>query len=79
VMTDVAGTTEPFKDNIAGILEYLQPVARDLGTVDALDSVREILESGSSAHRQRMVVAGGGSLKDVVALLREELAAELTT
>jgi hypothetical protein len=41
--------------------------------------VREILETGSSADRQRAVVAGGGSLKDVVELLREELAAELVS
>ena len=77
VMTDVTGTTQPFKDNIAEIVDFLQPVARDLGTLDALNGVREILETGSSANRQRKVVADGGSLKDVVALLREELAAEL--
>jgi len=77
VMIDSTGNTQTFKENIAEIVDYLVPVARELGTVDALTSVREILESGSSANRQRAVVADGGSLKDVVTLLREELAAEL--
>ena len=77
VMIDSSGTTQPFKENIAEIVDFLQPVARELGTTDALNSVREILEKGSSAKRQRAVVAGGGSLEDVVTLLREELAVEL--
>ena len=77
ILTDVTGNTQPFTENIAEIVDFLKPVARDLGTLDALNGVREILETGSSANRQRKVVADGGSLKDVVALLREELAAEL--
>jgi carboxylate-amine ligase len=77
VMIDSSGTTQPFTENIAEIVDFLQPVARELGTTDALNSVREILEKGSSAKRQRAVVAGGGSLEDVVTLLREELAVEL--
>jgi carboxylate-amine ligase len=77
VMTDVSGNTQSFKDNIAGIVDMLQPVGAELGTVDALNGVREILETGSSAARQRAVVAEGGSLRDVVTLVREELAAEL--
>jgi carboxylate-amine ligase len=79
VMTDVTGTTQSFTENITEIVDMLMPVARDLGTADALGGVREILETGSSADRQRAVVAGGGSLKDVVELLREELAAELVS
>lgn len=77
VMLDTAGRTQPFRENIAEIVDMLAPVAKDLGTLDALQSVREILESGSSANRQRAVVAQGGSLNDVVDLLREELAADL--
>jgi carboxylate-amine ligase len=77
VMIDTSGNTQPFKENIAEIVDYLAPVARDLGTGDALGSVRAILETGSSANRQRAVVAGGGSLEDVVTLLWEELTAEL--
>jgi carboxylate-amine ligase len=77
VMLDTTGRTQPFRENIAEIVEMLQPVATDLGTLDALNSVREILETGSSANRQRAVVSQGGSLHDVVDLLREELAAEL--
>ncbi len=77
VMVDTAGTTQSFRENIAEIVEVLTPVAGELGTLDALNSVREILESGSSAQRQRAIVAQGGSLPDVVALLREELAADL--
>lgn len=77
VMVDTYGNTQPFRENIAEIVEVLTPVAAELGTLDALDSVRGILELGSSAQRQRAVVAQGGSLRDVVALLREELAADL--
>lgn len=78
VMLDTTGRTQSFKDNIVETVDMLTPVAQQLGTVDALRSVREILDTGSSANRQRAVVAGGGSLKDVVDLLREELAAGLT-
>ena len=79
VMLDTSGNTQSFRDNISEMVEFLQPAAKQLGTTDALNSVREILETGSSAQRQRAVVAGGGSLKDVVELLRGELAAELRT
>ena len=58
-MTDVSGNTQSFKDNIVGIVDMLQPVAAGLGTLDALNGVREILETGSSAARQRAVVAQG--------------------
>ncbi|MEI2643210.1 MAG: YbdK family carboxylate-amine ligase [Candidatus Nanopelagicales bacterium] len=77
VMLDTTGRTQPFRENIAEIVEMLSPVATQLGTLDALQSVREILDTGSSANRQRAVVAQGGSLNDVVDLLREELAADL--
>ena len=77
VMLDTTGRTQPFRENIAEIVEMLSPVATQLGTLDALQSVREILDTGSSANRQRAVVAHGGSLNDVVDLLREELAADL--
>jgi carboxylate-amine ligase len=77
VMIDSSGNTQGFKENISEIVDYLQPVARDLGTLEALNSIREILETGSSANRQRAVVADGGSLEDVVTQLWEELAAEL--
>ena len=77
VMVDVAGNTQPFRENIAEIVEVLTPIASELGTLDALDSVREILVTGSSAQRQRAVVAQGGSLRDVVTELGEELAADL--
>lgn len=71
------GDTQPLRENMVAILEELQTVGRDLGTLDALNSVHEILENGSSTHRQRAVVEQGGSLEDVVGMLREELAAEL--
>lgn len=77
VMLDTQGRTQSFKENISEVVQMLQPVARELGTLDALNSVRDILESGSSSNRQRAVVAQGGSLRDVVTLLREELAADL--
>ncbi len=78
VMLDTEGRTQSFTENISDIVEMLQPVAAQLGTLDALNSVRDILETGSSANRQRGVVQQGGSLKDVVTLLREELAADLS-
>ncbi|MEI2785379.1 MAG: glutamate--cysteine ligase [Candidatus Nanopelagicales bacterium] len=78
VMLDTDGRTQSFAENITQMVDMLEPVAAGLGTLDALTSVREILEVGSSANRQRAVVAHGGSLQDVVTLLREELAADLT-
>lgn len=78
VMLDTNGRTQSFAENITQMVDMLEPVAAGLGTLDALTSVREILEVGSSANRQRAVVAQGGSLQDVVTLLREELAADLT-
>ena len=78
VMLDTDGRTQSFAENITQMVDMLEPVAAGLGTLDALTSVREILEVGSSANRQRAVVAQGGSLQDVVTLLREELAADLT-
>jgi glutamate---cysteine ligase / carboxylate-amine ligase len=54
--------------------EDLAPVAERLGCAEDLARVRDIVRDGTSAERQRRVLAGGGGLRDVVDLLVAETA-----
>jgi carboxylate-amine ligase len=73
VVVDVSGRCEPLRDGVRSIVAMLTPTARDLGCVDELLAVLDILESAPSYARQRRIVADGGSLVDVVASLQREL------
>ncbi len=73
LVLDSAGRTRPIVDLITDAVEELTPFARRLGCVDELESIHGILASGTSATRQRKVLADTGALEDVVVSLRAEL------
>src|SRR5207302_756277 len=73
IVVDEAGTTVPLRDAIAELVEDLMPVAVRLDCTDELRGAVDVMERGPSYIRQREVVAGGGSLRDVVDSLVEEL------
>jgi carboxylate-amine ligase len=74
LILDAHGTRRPMREAVGDLIEELTPTARRLGCHEELGSLRRTLESGSSASRQRRVVADGGSLVDVVDLLVREMA-----
>jgi gamma-glutamyl:cysteine ligase YbdK (ATP-grasp superfamily) len=55
-------------------VQRVRPDAVALGTEADLDRVLDILVHQPSYVRQRAVLAGGGTLRDVVELLRREFA-----
>ncbi|WP_445263195.1 glutamate--cysteine ligase [Pseudokineococcus sp. 5B2Z-1] len=76
VVLDAAGRERLVTDDLADLLEDLQPVARDLGCVDALCAVERITRTGASYQRQRSVAQrSGGDLVAVVDALVGELRA----
>jgi carboxylate-amine ligase len=75
LIEDESGSRQHVRDAVRDLLEELGPTARRLGSSDELASVRRILDAGSSASRQRAVVAAGGSMQDVV----DHLVAEMQT
>jgi carboxylate-amine ligase len=74
LIVDTQGRRRPMREALGDLIEELTPTARRLGCDEELGSLRRTLETGSSAARQRQVVADGGSLVDVVDLLIDELA-----
>ncbi|MEJ5946531.1 glutamate--cysteine ligase [Pseudokineococcus basanitobsidens] len=76
VVLDAAGRERLVTDDLADLLEDLQPVARDLGCTDALAAVELIPRRGAGYQRQRAVAArSGGDLVAVVDALVAELRA----
>ena len=76
IILDAAGTERLVTDDLADLLQDLQPVARDLGCTDALGAVWDITRRGASYQRQRAVAErSGGSLVAVVDALVAEMAA----
>ena len=73
IIVDDRGTTMPLREALVELVDELMPVANRLGCAEELDGVVAILERGSSSSRQREVVAAGGTLRDVVDSLVEEL------
>lgn len=76
LIVDDAGSRRPARELIAEVRGDLEPVSRVLGCADELAGIDRILEHGSSYHRQRWIVADGGTLTDVVAGLVAELATD---
>lgn len=76
LVVDSTGTTRPISHMIEEAVDELMPFARRLGCADELASVRTILETGTSAMRQRRVFEQTSSLPDVVHSLRAELATD---
>ena len=77
LVVDTGGRTRPLANVIDEAVDELMPFARRLDCADELATVADILRFGTSTQRQRAIVAAGGSLTDVVAALRRELASDL--
>ena len=70
------GRVTPLADEIHEWVERVQPVARRLGSEAELGDVLSIVKDRPSYARQRDLVVGGGSLHDIVDMLRAELATD---
>ena len=73
LIVDEQGRRVHVRDQIAQLVDEVTPAARRLGCLEELGAVRGILERGASYQRQRAVVEAGGSLRDVVDSLVDEL------
>jgi carboxylate-amine ligase len=74
IIQDAAGNERLVTDDIADLLERLEPVAKQLDCVHELRGVESILRYGASYQRQRAVAREhNGSLKAVVAALIAEM------
>jgi carboxylate-amine ligase len=76
VIVDDQGALRPAREGITELVETLTPVAQRLGCEPELQWALEVADRGPSYQRQRAVVAGGGTLVDVVDSLIEELEAD---
>ena len=68
------GSVTSLAEEVLEWVERVRPEARELGSEANLEGVLAILDHAPSYVRQRAVVAAGGSLRDVVELLRREFA-----
>ncbi|MDO8309622.1 MAG: glutamate--cysteine ligase [Actinomycetota bacterium] len=78
-IVDASGGTRPCVELIEELVGELGPVAEDLGCARELADVLRILDTGSSADRQRRVLADTGSVRAVVDALRTEQATDTVT
>jgi carboxylate-amine ligase len=51
------------------LLERLRPHAEELGSAGELDAVRDLIEHGNGAHRQRVVYEANRDFTEVVEAL----------
>jgi carboxylate-amine ligase len=79
IIADEEGGLQPLREAVAGLVDELSPVARRLGCQTELRRAVEIAREGPSYVRQRAVLAGGGTLRDVVDQLIEELRTDRPT
>jgi carboxylate-amine ligase len=70
-----AGNTKPLRDDIRDWLTKLEPYALRLGYADHMNMLRQIMEKGPSAIRQRMVYEKTGDLNEVIRFNMRELEA----
>src|SRR3954452_14388379 len=66
IITDDQGSTAPLRDELYELVAELEPIAGRLGCAEDLKVVSEVLDQGAPYERQRAIVAGGGSLTDIV-------------
>src|SRR3954465_11711409 len=59
------------KELAGGLLARLPPHAEDLGSVDDLDAIEDLLARGNGAHRQRVVFEANRDLREVMAEIVE--------
>ncbi|MEP7056033.1 MAG: glutamate--cysteine ligase [Actinomycetota bacterium] len=72
IIIDDGGTLQPVREAIRDLVDELEPVADRLGCTEELMYALEMAQA-PSYQRQRQIVAGGGSLVDVVDALVTEL------
>ena len=77
LIVDQHGATRPLPEAVEELVTDLRPVAAELDCAEELEGVLEILETGPSYLRQRRVVEAGGDLRDVVALLVDDMAPDV--
>ncbi len=70
------GSVTRLEDEVRHWVELVRPQSRALGGEAYLQGVLDIVDHRPSYARQRALVARGGSLRDVVGLLRREFAAD---
>jgi YbdK family carboxylate-amine ligase len=73
IIADEQGNLVPLRQAVVELVAQLTPIADRLNCSSELQAVVGIVERGPSYARQREVVAGGGTLVDVVDSLVEEL------
>lgn len=73
VILDADCTEKLVTDDLAALLERLEPIARELDCVDELAGVERIMAQGASYQRQRVVHRRTASLREVVASVVGEL------
>jgi carboxylate-amine ligase len=74
LITDLTGNRRAVPDLVDDLVTELAPTARELGCLDELAGLTDIVQTGPSYARQRAVRAAGGSALDVVDHLVRELA-----
>jgi carboxylate-amine ligase len=72
-LVDDRGSRIDARELIAGTAASLAPMAEALGCARELAHVTDMLDRGPSYMRQRELIGAGGSHRDVVAALIEEL------
>lgn len=76
LIIDEAGEEELVTKDLRRLLDMLEPVAKDLGCLDELQGINDILAAGASYQRQRNVAeSANGALDAVVAALVAEMRA----
>jgi carboxylate-amine ligase len=77
IILDQAGNEQLVSEHLAASLTRLEPVAADLGCLEELWFIAEIMRLGASYQRQRLVAEStGGDLTKVVRSLVSETAAD---
>ncbi|RMG00741.1 MAG: YbdK family carboxylate-amine ligase, partial [Nitrospirae bacterium] len=60
------------RDAISMLLEFVEPVAAKLGSIEYLNVIEDILQQGTSAHRQLRYYEQSGEFKGMIKKLQEE-------
>lgn len=73
LIVDDSGQRRPAIELVRELVDELQPVADELSCIDELTDVFAICEHGPSYLRQRRILEHGGTPRDIVAALVQEL------
>lgn len=67
----VTATRMPIREAVKEMLELVIPQAEELGGLQYLGVVYEILGNGTSAHAQRSIYSNNGDFRELIAAMRE--------